>query len=162
MSTFTPKITKARFSLSPFTPEQMLGLGNVLATSIIDRIRSGKNVGDQDAKPLKQPDPGATAARLNLPANRYYGYPASKSRRGIAPLRNWTWTGQTLRSLKVLSVNENGGKIGFTTDRANKIATHLNRQEKAFGISPNDRQVLNTALGKLLREGSVVELKKVA
>ena len=41
------------------------------------------------------------------------GYPDYKAARGLQPLRDWTWSGHTLRCLKVLTANENRAAIGF-------------------------------------------------
>lgn len=148
---FQPKITKARLVLSPFTSEQMLTIGNALSSSIITRIKSGKNANDEDAKPLK-------GARGN-----YVPYARWKMNHGLAPIRDWTGvTGRLLRSLKVLSVNENAGKIGFTDRHSDNVAHALNKIEKAFGISPNDRQAMNEAVLKMVRGGQNVQLRKVA
>src|ERR1022692_3943076 len=73
----------------------MQGFAQVLADSIRTRIQSGQNIYDQAAAPLK---PGQSGRR---------GYPDYKSARGLQPIRDWTWSGLTLRCLKVLTANEN-------------------------------------------------------
>jgi hypothetical protein len=150
MAIFQTKITKARLTLSPFTSEQMLTIGNALATSVIKRIKTGKNANDEPSKPLKG------AKKHYVPYARY------KQNRGLQPIRDWVYSGRTLRSLKVLSVSENGGKVGFTDQRANSIATYINKIDRAFGISPTDRLALNNALGDVLRGGNVIQFKRAA
>jgi hypothetical protein len=79
----------------------MQGFAQVLADSIRARIQSGQNIYDQAAAPLK---PGLSGRR---------GYPDYKAARGLQPIRDWTWSGHTLRCLKVLTANENRAAIGF-------------------------------------------------
>ena len=86
MATFQTVITRARFVYSPYTATEMQGFARVLADSIRARIQSGENIYDQAAAPLK---PG-------LPGRR--GYPDYKAARGFQPIRDWTWSGHTLRS----------------------------------------------------------------
>jgi hypothetical protein len=147
---FQPKITHARLVMSPFDSSQMLTIGNALADSVRKRIASGVNANDQPSKPLK----GAHG--------NFVPYARKKQMKGLNPVRDWVYSGQTMRSLKVLTVNENQGKVGFTTDRANRIASALNKIDRAFGISPTDRVAMNNALGTILRAGNVVKFKQAA
>jgi hypothetical protein len=147
---FQTKITKARFTLSPFSAEQMMKIGNTLNDSIKKRIQSGVNANDERAKPLK---PGR---------GNYKAYATYKIQRGLQGIRDWTWSGRTLRSMKVLSVSENGGKIGFTDSHSDKVAHVNNRIEKAFGISPNDRKALNQAVSDMFKTSKLIQFKRVA
>ena len=106
----------------------MQGFAQVLADSIRARIQSGQNIYDQAAAPLK---PGQSGRR---------GYPDYKSARGLKPIRDWTWSGHTLRCLKVLTANENRAAIGFLDEAlpgrrqtASQIAAFNNRRERAVG-----------------------------
>jgi hypothetical protein len=101
MARFQTVITRARFVYSPYTATEMQGFAQVLADSIRARIQSGQNIYDQAAAPLKS----------GLPGRR--GYPDYKAARGLQPIRDWTWSGHTLRCLKVLTANENRAAIGF-------------------------------------------------
>ena len=92
---FQTVIKSARFVYSPYTATEMQGFAQVLADSIRARIQSGQNIYDQAAAPLKS----------GLPGRR--GYPDYKAARGLQPIRDWTWSGRTLRCLKVLTANEN-------------------------------------------------------
>jgi hypothetical protein len=147
---FTAKITRARFVLGPFTSEDMLAIGNVLRDSIAARIGNGLNVNDAPAKALK---PGRNGRR---------GYPDYKKARGLQPIRDWFWTGRTMRSLKVKSASENRAVIGFVDPNADRIAHVNNLREKQFGVSPNDRQALSRAVLALLRQARVVRLTRAA
>jgi hypothetical protein len=141
---FAPKITRARFVLGPFSSEQMTTIGLFMADRIRRRIQSGVNISDNASKALTQ------------------GYMRAKQRRGLQPVRDWTWRGRTLRSLNVLRANENGVTIGFTDPQADKIAAVNNRREKAFGVSPEDRKALREIVLATLRAKPIVSFRKVA
>ena len=147
---FQAKITRARWVLGPFTSEDMLAIGNVVAESIKGRIQGGLNINDQPAKPLK---PGRNGRR---------GYPEDKVRRGLMPYRDWTWTGRTLRSLKVTQASENRCVIGFTSPNADAIAHLNNRRERAFGVSPMDRKAMVSIIRAVLRRSRVIQVRKAA
>src|ERR1700734_3669247 len=129
---FQTKISRARLVYSPFSSEQMAELGQIVAQSIRDRIHRGENVEDAAAKPLK---PGRT-----VNGHKLRGYPDYKIARRLQGIRDGVWTGRTMRALKGLSANENVVKIGFADPVADYRAHINNRREKAFGMSPRDRQ----------------------
>ena len=137
MPKFQTVIRRARFVYSPYTADEMQGFAQVLADAIRARIQSGQNIYDQPAAPLKPAKPGRR------------GYPDYKSARGHQPIRDWTWTGHTLRCLKVLTANENRAVIGFLDEAmpgrkqtASQIAFYNNRRERQWGVSPRDREAL--------------------
>lgn len=141
MPRFQTVVRKARFVYSPYSSEEMNGFAQILAGAIKKRIQSGQNIYDQPAASLK---PGQGGRK---------GYPDNKSARGIDPIRNWTWTGHTLRCLKVLSVNENKAVIGFLDEAfpgrsqtAAQIAFWNNRRERQWGVSPRDRVIVLKAM----------------
>ena len=136
--------------LGPFTSEDMETIGNALVDKISARIGKGLNVNDAAAKPLK---PGRNGRR---------GYPDYKSARGLQPIRDWVWTGRTMRSLKVKSASENRAVIGFVDPRADRVAHANNLREKQFGISPTDRAAFNAAVLAVLRRVRVIRVKKAA
>jgi hypothetical protein len=147
---FQAKITRARFVLGPFSAEQMQTIGNVMRDTIAERIQSGINCNDGQAKPLK---PGRNGKR---------GYPDYKIARGIPGIRNWIWTGRTMRSLKVKAVSENRVTIGFVDPQADAIAHYNNRREKQFGVSPKDRMALGKIVMAVLRQARIVRVKRAA
>ena len=147
---FQVKITRARFVLGPFTAEDMLSIGNVLRDSIAARIGKGLNVNDAPAKALK---PGRNGRR---------GYPDYKKTRGLQPIRDWFWTGRTMRSLKVKSASENQAVIGFFDPNADRVAHVNNLREKQFGVSPKDRSALNAAVLAVLRQARAIRVKRAA
>ena len=137
MPRFQTVIKRARFVYSPYTATEMQGFALALADSIRARIQSGQNIYDQAAAPLK---PGLSGRR---------GYPDYKAARGLQPIRDWTWSGHTLRCLKVLAANENRAAIGFLDESlpgrrltASQIAAFNNRREAQWGVSPRDRQAV--------------------
>jgi len=141
MPRFQTVIRRARFVYSPFTAQEMQGFGQLLADTIRARIQAGQNIYDQAAAPLKPGKPGRR------------GYPDYKSARGLQPIRDWTWSGFTLRCLKVLTANENQAVIGFLNETmpgrsltANQIAWLQNRREAQWGVSPRDRATVMNAM----------------
>lgn len=147
---FHAKITRARFVLGPFSAEDMQTIGGVLADSISMRIRKALNVNDAPAKALK---PGRNGRR---------GYPDYKAARGLMPIRDWVWTGRTMRSLKVKSANENQAVIGFVDPTADRIAHVNNLREKQFGVSSEDRRALNAAVLATLRQARAIRVRRAA
>src|SRR5271154_1651090 len=137
---YLPKITKARFVYSPFSAEQMSALGDVMCQTIKIRIKAARNGEDQAAKPLI-PGRGRNVGR---------GYPERKIKRGLLPIRDWTFTGRTLGFLKVLRADENRVVIGFADEKADFIAHLNNLKERAFTTSPKDHETLAAALTALL------------
>jgi hypothetical protein len=139
MFRFQTVIKHARFVYSGYTATEMQGFAQVLADAIRARIQHGQNIYDQAAAPLK---PGLSGRR---------GYPDYKAARGLQPIRDWTWSGHTLRCLKVLTANENRAAIGFLDESlpgwrqtASQFAFN-NRREAQWGVSPRDRQAVLAA-----------------
>ncbi len=147
---FRAKISRARFVLGPFSSEDMLSIANTLRDSIAARIKKGLNVNDAPAKALK---PGRNGRR---------GYPDYKKARGLQPIRDWFWTGRTMRSLKVKSASENRAVIGFVDPNADRVAHVNNLREKQFGVSPTDRQALNAAVLAVLGQARPVRVRRAA
>jgi hypothetical protein len=141
MPRFQTVIRRARFVYSPYTAVEMQAFAQVLADAIWTRIQAGQNIYDQPAAPLKPGKPGRR------------GYPDYKSARGLQPIRDWTWSGHTLRCLKVLTVNENRAVIGFLDEAlpgrrqtASQIAFYNNLRERQWGVSPGDRAAVIAAI----------------
>ena len=147
---FQSKITRARWVLGPFTSQDMETIANVLLDSISRRIRNGFNASDAPSKALK---PGKNGKR---------GYPEYKAAHGLQPIRDWVLTGRTMRSLKVKSVSENRAVIGFINANADAVAHVNNLREKAFGVSPKDREALNAVVRAVLRTSRVISVRKAA
>jgi hypothetical protein len=134
MARFQTVIRRARFTYSPFTAQEMQGFAQLLADTISTRIQSGQNIYDQAAAPLKAGQAGRR------------GYPDYKEARGLDPIRDWTWSGHTMRCLKVLTASQNRAVIGFLDEAlpgrsqtAAQIAFWNNQRERMWGVSPADR-----------------------
>jgi len=129
---FETKIRKARFVVAGYSAEQMVQMGNgLIEEAIRPRIRSGHTV--QDA-----PAPALSAK-----------YAKRKIRAGKQPIRDWTLTGRTLRSMKVLTAGPNRAVIGLTDAETNRRAFFNNRRSQQFGVSPNDRGKLPRIVARL-------------
>ena len=120
---FKTKISKARFVVSGLTSQQMVEIGAVCVDSIKERLSHGQNVSDTSAKPLSA-------------GSRGRGYRTYKARRSPPAVRNWRFTGRTLRAMRVLRADENKAVIGFSDPIAAMRAAINNRRERQFGISP--------------------------
>ena len=147
---FQTKITRARFVVGPFSSEQMQTIAQVTLDSVAARIHRGETVEDTPAKPLK---PGRNGKR---------GYPDYKLARGLQAIRDWTWRGLTMRSLKVKAANENRAVIGFIDPQADRIAHINNLRDRQFGLSPRDREVLQRVVSATAKQARVVRAVKVA
>lgn len=145
MARFQTVVRQARFSLNPFTPDQMVRIAQRLSGSVVDRISHGLTVDDSPARELSR------------------GYLKAKQRyaAGVDPVRNWIYTGRTLRSLKVLTATQNRAVIGFSDAVAASRAFFNNRRQRQFGVSPRDRQALVEAVNAVAREG-LVDTRKTA
>lgn len=153
MPIFTARITHRRFSLSPFSAEQMVSLGERMIERLTDRMTSATNTYDSPAKPLSP----AYAKRKSggLVPGRVHKIQAQYGRGlGRVPVRNMVFGDHTLRALKVKSASENHVTIGFTTAKANSIISGLRKYESMWGVSPKDRLYSYQVLGDLTMQGS--------
>jgi hypothetical protein len=147
---FQAKIIRARWVLGPFTSEDMETIGNVVLDSMYRRITNGFNANDAPSKALK---PGKNGKR---------GYPERKAARGLQPVRDWFFSGRTMRSMKVKSASENKVVIGFINANADRVAHINNLRERSFGVSPKDRLALNAIVLATLKRSRVISVRKAA
>lgn len=133
--------SRARFEIKPLSAQQMIAIAQPVRDDIEQRILRGETVYDAAAPPLKP------------------GYARAKSRKAPPALRNWRWTGRTLRSMKVLSAQENKAVIGFTDSVANFRAYLNNRRSRQFGVSPRNQKTL---IEKYREQRSGIVAKKIA
>ncbi|MGQ9686622.1 MAG: hypothetical protein ACUVT2_10010 [Thiobacillaceae bacterium] len=129
-SKFQPRIRKARFVVSPFTPEQMIEFGNALLADVNARLERGENVYDQPAKPL---------------AEKYAKW---KARKYPPAVRNLKATGRTRRGAKVISASENRAVIGFTDPVAEQRIVWNQRRERQWGASPRNLEHLRRVVAQ--------------
>jgi hypothetical protein len=134
---------KARFGYVGFGQDAIERIADKTRASVLARIQRGETVSDSPAKPLK--------ARVKAGVDR--GYRAQKARKGGQPIRDWTYTGHTLKSMKVLLVSVTKAVIGFLPNAgfgrkltAAQIASIRNADERQFGLSPRDKDVMMTAV----------------
>lgn len=157
-SAFRPKITRARFVVSPFTAQQMVEIGNACVDSIKARLERAENVYDQPAPPLSMRYRENWRAHKLVSFGADRGYRAYKARKAPPAIRNWKLTGRTLRGMRVLRANENRVVIGFSDPVAGMRAAINNRRERQFGVSPaNWRDIL-----RAVREFRFLRVKRAA
>lgn len=106
-------------------------LATVLAGSIRTRILSGKDVNDNPAPALSK------------------SYARAKQKSGRPPIRNWVWSGATLAALGAVTTAGGQISVGFTSDRAARIAAILNARCQQFGVSPSDRANMIDAINRM-------------
>ena len=128
MAIFRTKISVRRLTLSPFSSEQMAKIAQTVVDHKIARIKRGIDSNDTPSKALVA------------------HYAARKSRRGLVPKRDWTWSGMMLRSLKVKRADQNRATYGFVNERADMKATIQRRMHEMLADSPTDTEVLNAAV----------------
>lgn len=142
---FQTKISRARFTVTDYSPQEMVSIAESLQSSIFMRLDQALDVYDAPAKPLKE---------------RYAKY---KQKRGGSGLRDLKLTGETRRSIKVLSAGPNRAVLGPM--QAYKQAWRLrvgkraltysqvlwvnNRKSMQWGVSPRDEQNLLRALARI-------------
>jgi hypothetical protein len=137
---FETTIKRARFDVSGYEPIRMIEIADKLGQSIIGRISSGQDVHDAPAPALKE------------------GYAKWKARKHPPAIRNWQFTGRTLRSMKTLTASDNRAVIGFIDAESNKRAAINNRRARQFGVSPLNQADLSRAVHEA---GSPVKLRTI-
>lgn len=142
MAIFKTKITNVRLTLSPFSSEQMAGIGQVMVGVKIDRIKQGLNSKDAPAKPLVE------------------RYAKRKIMRNRAPIRDWNWRGLTLGSAKVIAANEDRVTIGFVNPQADQIVTKQRRVDEQWSDSPRDTEALHAVVRQTLAQHRVIAVVK--
>jgi hypothetical protein len=136
---FETKITKARFVVSPYTAQEMIGFGQSIISSNFARWDHGMDANDGTAPPLKP------------------RYAAFKSRRYGRAVRNMNLTGRLRRSIKVLTANQNKAVMGTvegihtrSVKRRSLMFSDVlrlnNRRWRMWGISPRDKSELSRSM----------------
>jgi hypothetical protein len=140
------RITHARFTLSPFSSENMHELGNAVLKSVKDRIHKGLDINDAPAKPLKP----TTHIDKNGSLAAFIPYPLQKERKGKQPIRDLTFTGGLMNSLQVVSASEDRAVIASNNPVKDKVLHANTRISKQFGLSPTDKEVMQKKVRALL------------
>ncbi len=137
MAKFQPVIRKARFVVSGYTPQQMIGFATALNADIAARLDRGMTVNDTPAPALS------------------LGYAKFKQRKYGRALRDWRLTGQTRGSMKVLSAATNKATLGFLEGirvgrnqslSIGQVVAILQKRSRQYGVSPSNRAVLVRAI----------------
>lgn len=136
----------------------MIRLGQAVTDSIRDRILRVQDVNDGLAPPLKR-TPGRIKDYPWYKVNKYHA----------KPVRDWWRTGQTLRSMQVISASIGKARIGFFDNIApgalfrvsnrtgkpvstpNQRAYLNNRIWRMFGISPTQRRLIKMIVPTMFR-----------
>jgi hypothetical protein len=140
------KIIRQRFTLSPFTSEQMLELGNTVLKSVKERIHKALDVNEQPAKALNPTvhiDKNGQLAAL-IP------YPVQKAKKGLQPIRDLFFTGALTGSLQVISASENRCVIASNNMVKDMILRKNQKRSVEFGMSEGDRRVMREKVRELL------------
>jgi hypothetical protein len=137
---FETTIKRARFDVSGYEPIRMAEIADKLGQSIIGRIVAGQDVHDAPAPALKE------------------GYAKWKARKHPPAIRNWQFTGRTLRSFKTLTATDNRAILGFTDRESNMRAAINNRRARQFGVSPFNQIELKRAVHEA---GSPVQVRPI-
>jgi hypothetical protein len=143
MATFETRISHTRdLTFSPFSSEQMTMIGDVALKSIQDRMHRAVDITDGPAKPLFDP------------------YAARKLKRGLFPVRDWSYSGGLQRSLKVIRANEDHVELGPTDSRADKILTGR-RGDNMWPASPKDWEKIQAEVRDSLTRNSSIQIRWV-
>lgn len=142
MPTFSISMTKVpEFPDVSFTEQQMRTLAGDVQEQMRARILRGVNLSDAPAKPLSE------------------RYAKRKQRRGRAPIRDWTFTGDTMRNLKIMETSKKSTEVGFDWRAAvsggkgrpgpfQKALFQQNR-EPMFGLSPQNEQAVGRKVAEI-------------
>lgn len=123
-----PVERKARFTVTGYSPTQMLVIGQTVSDDIKTRILSAQDVHDAPVPALKP------------------NYAKWKNRKAPPAIRNWKLTGNTLGAMGVLSESVNKAVIGFTSGKAAMVAFINQARARQFGISPRNQATLAKAV----------------
>lgn len=129
---FETKIKKARFAFVGYSGQQMKTVADAtIARAILPRIQAGLTV---DGTPAKALSPR---------------YARVKGRKHPPAIRNWVFTGRTLRSMKTLTAQLGQAVIGFTDGPSNMRASINNTRSRQFGAGSREQGVISEEFAKL-------------
>lgn len=152
-ATFKTRIRQTRFTLSPFSPEQMMNFGQSILDAKLTRIRKGINSQDAPAKALSRSYAAQKVSGRRVPPNTSQKYKGQ----GI---RDWKLRGWTMASAKVKSASSDKVTIGFVNSFADKIITVQRRMSEQWSDSPSDLAALNKTVIEQLHWRNPVRLTR--
>jgi hypothetical protein len=141
------KIIKQRFTLSPFSSEQMKELGDTVLLSVKARMHKGLTVENTPATPLKPTvhvDKSGKLADL-IP------YPEQKRRKGLQPIRDLFFTGGLTASIQTISANENRAILASNNMVKDMILRKNQKRSVEFGMATTDTEVMQQKVAELLK-----------
>ena len=140
--TFTVNVSKrSRLLLGWLNDDEQFELGQFAVETIAGRVRRGVGVDDQPAPPLQQ------------------RYSRAKSRRGLSPLRNLTFSGDMLHDFQVIGTGD-ALRIGFSDPKQAFKAGVNESRAKMIGVSRFDASQIARKHDELLAR-AVREMVKV-
>ena len=119
---FQPVIRRVRVARPGLNADSMARLGNALNNSIKARMDRAQDIYDQPAPALT---PGYAKYKAK---GKYHGN----------PVRDLQLTGQTRRSMRLLSAQQNRAYIGFSDPVGKNRMQINNRRSRQYGASPAD------------------------
>src|ERR1700675_440408 len=154
MAVFETHLTRRRFTLSPFTSEMMMSIGQACLDHVTARILSAHDVADNPARPLtaKYAERKQAGRRVsNSPDEKYVG----------SGVRDWKLRGWTLQALKVKSASEDVARIGFTNPRAQQIVNGIQRYGPMWGLSPSDQTAAQNRAHQLILDHKLIHADSI-
>lgn len=140
----------ARFVYRPLSAGQMATIGNFVIADIQLRLSRALNVNDSPAKPL------------SMRGKRYQRYYYVKKAKGLDPIRNLSFTGETLADMRVIDARSNMVRIGFATPRSSRIAA-INQAREPWGwFSPHNQRTIGQLVTEAIRSSEMVSIQRTA
>jgi hypothetical protein len=122
---FKAKITRARHTLSNLSSADMLEISNEFVLKMKQRILAAQTIDDTDAKPLTEK------------------YKKNKIRKTPFPYRNLYYSGDMLRAMRTLRVDQNKAEIFFSYGPMAQRMAYNQRKSRQWGVSPSDAKRLS-------------------
>ena len=155
---------RVRFAELTFNQQEMLKLGTVAVSSLVNRARLGLNLADAPAKPLRQ-SYARVKRRLGLIPRRdltgsgFWIFRKSETRRSKS---GKVFIGHMLDNLSVRTVSNNAARATLTSPRQRLKALANQRRELWLGFSPKNIRDIAVAFRRLFFDPKVAKLGKAA
>jgi hypothetical protein len=130
---FQAEIKRARVTVSGMTTADMWEIGDKFNTKMKQRILAAKTIDDVDARPLSEK------------------YKIRKIKKTPFPYRNLYYSGDMLRAMRVVSVDQNTARIFFSYGPMAQRMAYNQRRSRQWGVSPSDAQYLSEIVDKKMQ-----------